>query len=244
MKRLTIFLVSLFALFSAGFISAKLQLKVAAFFQKPKAPQQFISSDYPIYNQSFVIVVLGRDNGMHVEKTLRSVLSQNYDNFRVVYIDDGSSDGSFLQARDIAYGSGKAERVLLLKNKEPLGEFQNLIHVAEHCKSDEILVVVDGDDLLSHDWVLSKLNQYYANPDLWMALGSSLERSSFTPLPKNLRTFYASMLKNISESYAVDPEDLSYVELLMEQNSGHTQHLDEILYLVQQQVPEEEICDL
>lgn len=230
MKRLAIFLVSLFTLFSGGFITAKLQPKVAAFFQKPKIPSKFTPSSYPIYNQSFVIVILGQSN----EKTLRSVFSQNYDNFRVVYIEDGSQDNPFLQARDIAFGAGKSEKIEFLQNKESLGEFQNLIAVAEHCKNEEILVVLSGEDLLSHEWVLSTLNQYYANPDLWMAFGSSLSIASYTPFPKPLRTFYASLLKKISESYAVDPEDLSYVGALMELGEGHTEHLDEILSLVKE----------
>lgn len=230
MKKLALFFFSLFIFFFAGFSVSYVHPRIANLFQKPKNPQNFTPCSYPLKNHAFVILVIGQNNGSHVDKTLRSILSQNYENFRVIYIDDASSDGSFLQARDTIYESGRSEKVLLMQNDTPFGEDANVVHVANSCADDEILVIVNGEDFLSHEWVLQTLNQYYANPDLWMSFGGSLEFPSFVKedSPHHLKTFYASLVKKIPE----EAVDMSYMSLLLQTAEGHTQHLDEILYLI------------
>ncbi len=60
----------------------------------------FTPSQFPLVRRSFVVFICGYNNGAFVEKTLRSVLSQAYDSYRVIYIDDASTDGSFEAAND------------------------------------------------------------------------------------------------------------------------------------------------
>ncbi len=260
MKKFALLFFSLFFFFVIGFTIAKIHPKIGSYLFKQSDPfRSFKPTPYPIKNHPFAVVVIGYNNGANVDKTLRSILSQNYENFRVIYIDDASNDGSFLQARDEIYESGSAHRVFLVQNEQPLGFTANLIRAAEICSEEEIIVVVSGEDLLSHEWVLQKLNQYYANPNLWMTFSKALEYPTFalesqgleietenlrnTPLPPlRLKTFYASLFKKIQESdlrlhgeFIPEFGESAYMIPLLEMAKGHVQYLDEILYLVTKQ---------
>ena len=179
-------------------------------------------------------VILEKEGGAHLEKAIRSVLSQNYEPFRVVYVDDGAKNSQFLQVRDLVYCSGKSEKVQLIQNKKPLGEFQNLAKIAEECKKNEVLVLIDEGGSLSHEWVFQTLNGYYANQSVKIANGGSLNGDTFNPSSSPLRTFYASLLTSVTESFAVDPEDLSYMEALEELGKENFSQLDSVLYLVEE----------
>lgn len=265
MRRTALFLFSLFFFFIAGFAIARIHPQLAVLWQKnTKPPVQFRPTPYPLKNHPFVIAIVGRNNGAFVGKTIRSVLSQNYDSFRVIYIDDASTDGSFYEARDAIYDSEQSSKVLLVQNEKPLGAILNLLRIAESCSDEEIVVVVNGEDLLAHEWVLQRLNQYYANPDLWMTYGKYLEFPTFAPgscppnyegktvrntslPPLHLKTFYAALFKKIQESdliyhgeFMPNSADFSYMIPLLEMAEGHVQYLDEVLYLVTQHPEKDE----
>ena len=252
MKKLALFLFSIFLFFIIGFTVARIPFPD----HKNTSHAQFSPTPYPLKNHPFAIAIIGRNNGAFVSKTLRSVLTQNYDNFRVIYIDDASTDGSFLEASDAIYGSPESShRVLLVQNEKPLGATLNLLRAAENCTDDEILVVVNGEDSLAHEWVLQTLNRYYANADLWMTCGKYLEFPTFAPGPTlpsenirnvslpplHLKTFYAALFKKIPETdltyqgeFMPDSADLAYMIPLLEMAQGHVQYLDDVLYLVTQ----------
>ena len=205
-------LLSVLLFFLGGFAIARFDFQ-----KKETPPLHFKPTPYPIQNQYFVITVVGSNNGASVEKTLRSILSQNYENFRVIYVDDASTDGSFERVQGIIHDSPQEYRVSLLQNETELGVLVNLSKISEMCSEEEIMVVVGGEDLLAHEWVLQRLNQYYADQDLWMTSGNYMEFPTFTKgedPSRGLKTFYASLFKN------------------MERAEGHTQYIPEILYLV------------
>src|SRR3990167_8151971 len=180
----------------------------------------FLPASFPTVIHPFVVVIIGQNNGAFVEKTLASALAQKYDSFRVVYVDDASTDGSFELARDLIYGNPSAAQITLARNEKILGSIANLSRVAQECEEEEILVILQGEELLAHDWVLTRLNQYYADPDLWLTYGQYLEYPSFRPgssrpystselgekgfrgapfVASHLKTFYASLFKKIPE---------------------------------------------
>jgi hypothetical protein len=106
MKRFLFFLILLAAGFTAGFGAARWKAvelfaaKVAAS-KLSHRPMEFRPTPYPLENRPFRIVIVGRNNGANLEKTLQSVFLQNYENFRILYIDDASDDGSGDLARDL-----------------------------------------------------------------------------------------------------------------------------------------------
>lgn len=202
--------------------------------EKPKtfvAPSPFSPIAYPLHNRFFTVVVVGHNNGAWVEKTLTSVFSQNYENFRIVYIDDGSDDGSFELARDIIYDMKYLIPTTLTRSEERIGTLAHLSQTIETCTDEEIVVLVDGNDWLAHEWVLDRLNQYYVNPDLWMACGSSRSYPTLQPMEEvsyPLQTFYASLFKRFGS-------------ISLELAQGHCHCLPDVLYIENSQAEKNEI---
>ncbi len=207
----------------------------------------FKPTEYPAINHPFVVVVVGYNNGAYLERTLESIYSQNYSNFRVVYIDDASTDGSFDLAKDLIYDTKSP--VTFIQNEQRMGVLSNLSKVVGECLDDEIVAVVGGDDWLSHEWVLSRLNQYYANPDLWVTYGPSCEYPSYAihtrsspsrnkPFEKvRLNTFYAGLFKEIGmdgffeESIVSATVDMAYMIPMLEMAEGHSSYIPEVFYV-------------
>jgi hypothetical protein len=216
----------------------------------------FAPTPYPLMDHPFVLVVLGRNNGAFVEKTLRSIVAQKYEAYRVIYIDDASEDGSFGLAEEIVSGSGEAGRFTLVKNEERLGSAANVFRAVQECADAEIVVVLEESGWLAHEWVLSRLNQSYAHPDLWITYGQYQEypgyqmgktrlmddgKSPLRALPceaLHLKTFYASLFKKIDERDLIDQgkffterSDLAYMLPMLEMAEGHSSFISEVLYV-------------
>jgi glycosyltransferase involved in cell wall biosynthesis len=192
-------------------------------------PPAFSATPYPLHNSSFTVVVVGRNNGAWVEKTLDSIFSQNYDNFRVIYVDDASNDGSFELARDKIYDMKYLTSVTLLQNEEEKGVFASLRYAIQTCGEKEIIVFVKGTDWLAHEWVLQRLNQYYADADLWMTYGGCKIYPGFESNFGNknfpLQTFYVDLFKRLDGSTS------NFTSLLLEMAEKHVQSLSEVLYI-------------
>lgn len=222
---------------------------------------QFRPADYPLEHRSFVIVVVGRNNGAWVSKTLHSVFSQNYTHYRLVYIDDASDDGSFDLAKDLI--NANLSGATLVKNEESLGTLANLVRAIQSCQDEEIVVVLNGEDWLAHEWVLQRLNAYYANPDLWMTYGQAVSFPSFQPGPcrpfllqdlkeggfrshpfvsSHLKTFYAALFNRINETdliyqgqFLAAATDAAYMIPMLEMAKEHFQFIPEVFYISNQE---------
>ena len=189
-------------------------------------PVKFQPTPYPLQHRSFAVVVVARNNGASLEKILTSIFSQNYENFRVVYIDDGSDDGSFELARDLICDTKYLIPTQFMQNEKPMGMASNVYEAVQNCLDEEIIVLVGENDWLAHEWVLQRLNQYYANPDLWITCAEGRKYPSFELAVRDfpLLTFHAPLLKKMKSA------DFS---ALLERGQGHIQSIPEILYITQ-----------
>lgn len=182
--------------------------------RRPSPPpvSRFTPAPFPPQQRPFVLFFSGRNNGAYVETTLRSGFAQLYDRFRIVYVDEGSTDGSDRLAQELLEGKGT-----FLRNEVPQGEEANIQRVAALCEPEEILVIPGGDDLLAHEWVLQRLNAYFAPRELWVAYGKALELPHYQPCPETSRLLaaYAPLLQG---GPFAPPE-------------GHVHAIDEILTL-------------
>lgn len=181
------------------------------------------------FEKPMAVVVASYNNIKWCRQNLESILTQSYSNYRVIYVDDCSSDGTADAVEQIIKELGQEERVTLIRNVERqriLANHYKVIH--EYCKNDEIVLCVDGDDWLAHDQVLNVVNHAYSSDDVWLTHGTLSEyhldkRNGSTawsiPIPPNivqqnrfreyrcathLKTFYAWLFKKIKY------EDLLY----------------------------------
>ena len=215
----------------------------------------------------FVLIVPSYNNSSFIEHNLRSIFTQNYQNYRIIYIDDHSSDDTYAKAKKLIQELGQETRVLLIHNEQNQGALANIYNAIHSCKDHEIIVLIDGDDFLAHENVLKILNDAYQDADVWMTYGNFLDYPSYRqfpvsckPLPEtvikknsfrkhewissHLRTFYASLFKKIALEDLVYRGhfypmgwDLAFMLPLLEMSGSHTKFISDILYLYNRQNP-------
>lgn len=257
MKKVVLFLFVLGLVFAGSFTAARMVEKKSQDPEKFALEARFKPVEFALKNRPFTVVIVGVNNGASVAKTLASVFSQNYENYRVVYIDDASDDGSFDLARDLIYDSGHVIQVNLVHNEARLGNLANIFRAVQTCQDDEIVVVLQGEDWLAHEWVLQRLNAYYADPDLWLTYGQYRDFPTYQlgichemdqrfrsqPLTaSHLKTFYAGLFKKIREADFIYSgkflpvcAELAYMIPMLEMAKDHFHFIPEILYISNRQ---------
>lgn len=89
---------------------------------------------------------------------------QNYQNYRIVFIDDASTDDT---GQEIKYYMKMQSKIPVQKyriviNEKNEGSSSNIKKAADkYCNSDEIIMIVDGDDELIGRQVLKLYNAVY-----------------------------------------------------------------------------------
>jgi glycosyltransferase involved in cell wall biosynthesis len=217
------------------------------------------------YERRMVVVIASYNNAQWYEGNLSSVFSQDYDNYRVIYINDCSPDGTGELVRNYIRKHGQENRVTLIDNKERKRALCNLYYAIISCDDDEIVVLLDGDDKLASPGVLRHLNNVYADTDVWITFGQWIGDPSNSlgysrhipheviqnnairyhqPQPSHLRTFYAKLFKliNIEDlKYEGDffamTYDLAIMMPMMEMAGFHHRFIPEILYIYNEANP-------
>lgn len=119
-------------------------------FYIPRNPQQRILIITPVYNAE-----------KYIERCIASVVTQDYDNYLMVIIDDNSSDATIAAAENIINASGKADKFKIHANKENLGAVCNQISaLVTYGHTDDIVMLLDGDDSLMPS---NQIFQFYNN---------------------------------------------------------------------------------
>lgn len=122
-----------------------------------------------------VVVVPSYNNINWYHRNLISILSQNYSNFRAIYVDDLSKDGTGAAVEEFLKFYDPAKRFQLIRNTTRKGAMANLYYSIHSCKPEEIVVMLDGDDWFYHENVLKHLNEIYSQDDIWFTHGSLIE---------------------------------------------------------------------
>lgn len=121
--------------------------------------------------KSFVIVIPSYNNARWFRKNLHSALSQDYPSYRIIYTDDKSPDNTGKLVEEFLSSHKKKHLVQLIRNENRKGALYNLYDMIHSCEDDEIVVTLDGDDWFYSSKVLSKLNDIYSNPNVWITYG-------------------------------------------------------------------------
>jgi glycosyltransferase involved in cell wall biosynthesis len=172
-----------------------------------------------IAERPIVVLSTSYNNQEWCAKSVRSVLSQEYSNFRFIYIDDHSKDGTADIVESLFKRAHQDSRMMLIRNKERIGALANIYWaVHNYIRDEEIVVSLDGDDWFFDNQVLKKINAAYASGDVWLTHGTMIEYPGSQlgwsiPIPKeiiednafrqyrcvsHLRTFYSWLFKKIA----------------------------------------------
>ncbi|MGD0664897.1 MAG: glycosyltransferase family 2 protein [Rhabdochlamydiaceae bacterium] len=215
----------------------------------------------PIPEKPFVIVVPSYNNEKYCEQNLLSILGQEYQNFRVIYLNDASKDSTAEKVDALVNKSPMKDRIRVIHREANVGSAQNLYDAIRSCENHEIIVRVDGDDFLAHPFVLKKLNKVYSDERVWMTYGNYLDYPNYNQNPKlceripahvirsnsirsykfvstHLQTFYAGLGKKVAKEHLMKDgkflpmaADIALLFPLLEMAGEHVQKIDEVLYL-------------
>src|SRR5262245_24229486 len=168
----------------------------------------------------FVVVIPSFNNARWCRRNLESVLDQDYPLFRVIYVDDASTDETPQLVAEYLADSATPhrDRVTFHRNSSRVGPLANIDRAVRCCDPNAVIVLVDGDDFLAHPQVLTRLNAIYQDPDVWVTWGQFtrfphdsegfcapippeiVSANAFRDYPfvsSHLRTFYAGLYQRI-----------------------------------------------
>lgn len=218
-----------------------------------------ISTTIIAYQKPIVIIIPSYNNSKWYIRNLSSVLDQEYDNYRIIYIDDCSTDGMsesvvrFITKNDID------GRVTYIRNAQRRGALANLHDAIYDCADDEIVVTVDGDDWLEDSYACGIINSTYSASDVWITYGRYREYPSnligaWRAIPQDviqgnafrdhewlsthLRTFYAGLFKKIAPEdllfqgkFFQKTWDMAFMFPMLEMAGTHVHHMSDVLYV-------------
>lgn len=209
---------------------------------------------------SFVIVTASYNNKCWYQKNLLSLFVQTYENWRLIYIDDASTDQTGELVEQFVDDHNMSHKVSVIKNKSRRGHLYNQYHAIHACAPDDVVVILDGDDWLAHESVLQRLHDEYRSGDVWLTYGQfwyvKKDKKGFCkPIPldmlelgtvrtlkpfrtSHVRTFYAGLYQQIKKSDLMINDqflpmcaDVATMMPMIEMARNHVRYIDDVLYM-------------
>lgn len=202
----------------------------------------------------FCILIPSWNNEKFARKNIESALGQKYENFSVLYIDDNCTDAT----ADVYNEFLDNNKFQVIKNKERKGAAYNLYNAPLKLDNDTVVVTLDGDDVLAHDEVLSRLDEEYRR-GAWMTYGQHvgslgtvgcaqevpddvIRRNAYRRYRwchSHLRTYYAWLSKLIQAKDLKYPDgtwlprgaDLAIMFCIAEMCGSKAHYIPDVLYI-------------
>ncbi|HVZ83797.1 MAG TPA: glycosyltransferase, partial [Terracidiphilus sp.] len=124
----------------------------------------------PGFNPRIAVLVPAYNEEKVIVRTIRSVLNSDYDNLRVIVIDDGSSDRTFDVAREAYAREIAAGRVQVLS--KPNGGKAAALNFALEQIEEEFYVGIDADTVIAMD-AISKLLPHFEDVRVGAVAGNA-----------------------------------------------------------------------
>jgi len=144
-------------------------------------------------NNRFVFLMPAYNASSTITQSLLSVISQSYDNWKIIIKDDMSTDETPKIIENITKVFGLQNKIDLHINEDKKWEVKNVSEMIKLCDPTDIICRLDGDDWLTDLDILYILNERYNQTQsraIWTA-----HRWSFTdqnisgPLPKDVNPY-------------------------------------------------------
>lgn len=177
-------------------------------------------------DKNFVIITASYNNKEWYKKNLDSVVYQTYKNWRMIYVNDNSTDGTGQLVSDYIKKNRLNDRIIFVNSKKRRGHLFNQYYAIHSCEKNEIIVILDGDDWLAHNGVLTYLNEVYQDPNIWLTYGQ------FLYFQKNKKGFCRKIPIEIVKNNSIRPFCLWYFSHLRSFYAGlfHMINIEDLLY--------------
>jgi len=203
-------------------------------------------------------IVTGYNCEKYVNKCVNSILSQRYKDFRLIIVDDGSTD----QTAQLIKGYQSVYKITVARSDKNMGAAHSRfmgLELARHMKieDEDIIILVDMDDYLIGTHVLDRILQEYEN-GADCTFGSFTSASGWEPkgwyddevlrsryfrgkgwLFFPLRTFKYKLCKHLTEDWFKWPggewiricTDVALISPIVERcEYGKIHHIPDMLY--------------
>jgi hypothetical protein len=228
---------------------------------------EYLKDYIPPTQKPIVVVVPSFNNSAWYKRNLDSVYAQNYQNYRIIYLDDCSTDGTGDAVQQYVQSCNQAHRTTVIKRTTKYRGLANIYcTVQDMIQDDAIVIQLDGDDWFEHNEVFSLINKLYNRYDIWMTYGNNkaypdgriepmgrlpssivennMLRTGVWFYPAHLRTFYAWLCKRVKQEdlmingwFFEEAGDLALMFPMFEMARKHMLHVPDVLYVWNRATP-------
>lgn len=114
---------------------------------------------------SVIIPTFNREN--LIKETLNSLLTQSYQNWEAIVIDDGSNDNTCITIEE--YSEFDVRVKLVVRNREPKGA-STCRNIGIECSKGDYLIFLDSDDILAEECLEKRVKYMQSNAELDFAV--------------------------------------------------------------------------
>lgn len=196
------------------------------FSKKPTKPERHNAVSMPVS-----VVIPAKDEYHNLIKNLPLILQQDYENFEVVVVDDGSVDETPHLLKELALQHPKLSIITINENKNFFRGKKFPLSIGIKSAKHEILVLTDADcKPVSNQW-LRNMVLPFSNPKIEMVLGYGAYETKKGLLNKLIRYDTISIAIQyfsfalIGKAYMGVGRNLAYRKSLFYQQKGFTSHL-------------------
>lgn len=124
--------------------------------------------DY-VEEQPIIVIIPSYNNELLYKGNLDSVFAQDYKNFKVIYINDASTDKTGQCVDDYVRACGMSDKVTIIHNSYNRKALMNIYQAVHRCPDNALIIILDGDDKFAHEYVLKKFNRMHADGTTWLS---------------------------------------------------------------------------
>jgi glycosyl transferase family 25 len=147
-------------------------------------------------NSQFCFVIASFNNEANIEKNLGGLARQTNTNWRGIYVNDCSTDNTESLFFALVAKYNIKSKFTYIKNDKQYGQMYSKYTAYKLLKDFEIACILDGDDWLSDDNVLTRLSEIYSNKSVHMVSsnfnvwydGEVQENYAFSKYPEDILT--------------------------------------------------------
>ena len=109
----------------------------------------------PYFEHTFVFIIPSYNNSEWIERNLQSIFDQTYVKWKIIYINDNSTDDTHDKFMNLS--KGHMDKITYIQNTTKYGQAFNRYRAYNRCEDNDICIMLDGDDWLASPFVLQYL---------------------------------------------------------------------------------------
>src|SRR5581483_1971233 len=106
----------------------------------------FCTINNELVEKEIIVIIPSYNNAKWYSKNLDSIFTQQYSNYKVIYINDNSNDATYSLVTAYIQERHLENKIEIINNTERHGALYNVYHAVHLCPDHAIILIVDGDD--------------------------------------------------------------------------------------------------